>query len=103
MTVEPYAARIARPIAIPIIRATVTVADAAPNDERPADSTAAVERGVTVSPKPSPKSARRPATATIPTLAFHWAISRRPTTDAARPPRDTTRSGTNRMAKPDTR
>ena len=43
---------------MPIIRATVTIADAIPNAARPAASTAAVERGVTVSPKPKPKAPR---------------------------------------------
>ena len=47
---------------MPIIRATVTVADAAPKRVRPTASTAAVLRGVTVSPKPRPKSP--PAAAT---------------------------------------
>ena len=54
MVVEPYAVRMARPTAMPSIRATVTTADAVPNARRPAASTAAVERGVTVSPKPNP-------------------------------------------------
>jgi hypothetical protein len=45
------------PMAMPIIRATVTVADAAPNAARPADSTAAVDLGVTVNPKPMPNNA----------------------------------------------
>ena len=54
----PKAVRIASPTAMPTIRATVTAALAMPNAARPAASTAAVERGVTVSPKPSPKSAR---------------------------------------------
>ena len=47
------------PTAMPIIRATVTVAEAAPKAARPAASTAAVDRGVTVSPKPMPKTAAR--------------------------------------------
>ena len=63
MVVEPYEVRIARPTAIPSMRATVTTADAVPNARRPAASTAAVERGVTVSPKPSPKTPSPSATA----------------------------------------
>ena len=39
---------------MPSIRATVTTAEAVPNARRPAASTAAVDRGVTVSPNPSP-------------------------------------------------
>ena len=35
MVVEPYAVRTASPTAIPIIRATVTTADAAPNAAPP--------------------------------------------------------------------
>ena len=57
MVVEPYAVRIASPTAMPIIRATVTTDDAAPKARRPTASTAAVERGVTVSPNPSPNAA----------------------------------------------
>ena len=49
----------ASPTAMPIIRATVTIADATPNARRPAASTAAVERGVTVSPNPKPEDAER--------------------------------------------
>ena len=48
---------------MPSIRATVTTADAVPNARRPAASTAAVERGVTVSPKPKPY--RPSASATV--------------------------------------
>ena len=60
MVVEPYAVRIASPTAIPSIRATVTTAEATPKARRPAASTAAVERGVTVSPKPKPKTREVP-------------------------------------------
>ena len=59
MVVEPYAVRIASPTAMPIIRATVTTDEAAPKARRPAASTAAVERGVTVSPKPKPEDRER--------------------------------------------
>ena len=65
MIVEPNAVSAARPIAMPIIRATVTAADAAPNACLPSASTAAAERGVTVSPKPSPKIASQAATSPI--------------------------------------
>ena len=44
IAVDPYAVRMARPIAMPIMRETVTTAEAIPNEPRPADSTAAVER-----------------------------------------------------------
>ena len=63
MVVEPYAVRIASPTAMPSIRATVTTAEAAPNERWPAASTAAVERGVTVSPNPNPKTPSAAATA----------------------------------------
>ena len=43
---------------MPIIRATVTVAEAAPKATGPTASVAAVLRGVTVTPNPRPKSAR---------------------------------------------
>ena len=41
---------------MPSMRATVTPADATPNALRPRASTAAVDRAVTVRPKPKPKS-----------------------------------------------
>src|SRR3970282_941452 len=53
-------------MAIPIIRATVTVAEATPNAAWPRASTAAVERGVTVSPMPSPKAPMSQATSGTP-------------------------------------
>jgi len=55
---------------MPIIRATVTVAEAAPNAARPAASTAAVDLGVTVSPKPIPKTAPEAANAFVATPGF---------------------------------
>ena len=50
---------------MPTIRATVTVEAAMPYSSRPTAATAAVERGVTVTPKPRPNTAS--ATAADPT------------------------------------
>src|SRR4029079_621717 len=61
MVVDPYAVRIARPTAMPTIRATVTVEAAMPYSSRPTAATAAVERGVTVAPQPRPNTAQRAA------------------------------------------
>ena len=102
MVVEPYAVRIASPIAIPIIRATVTTDAAAPNARRPAASTAAVDRGVTVSPNPNPKTASEPATASIPVSGVHDAIAMRPAMLSARPTSVASRSDRTRSANPET-
>ena len=71
---------------MPIIRATVTTDDAAPNARRPAASTAAVERGVTVNPNPRPNapSAERDRL-DRPCPAVHVAIADEPA-DAEREP-----------------
>src|SRR6478735_11927702 len=97
MRVDPAAVRIDTPIAIPIIRATVTIALAIPNDARPADSTAAVLRGVTVRPNPSPKAPSTAATVTIATAGDQPdirtsapALSRSPTSVTSR--RDSART-----------
>ena len=92
MVVEPYAVRTATPIAMPIIRATVTIALAIPNEARPAVSTAAVERGVTVSPKPAPKMPRTRATSARSTAGDQRAIQTSAPADATRPTSVTTRS-----------
>jgi len=86
MVVEPNAVSAAMPTAMPIIRATVTVADAAPNAARPAASTAAVDRGVTVSPNPKPKTAADAAKASVGAVGLHADIHTRPPRSApARP------------------
>ena len=70
---------------MPSIRATVTTDEAAPNAPLPAASTAAVERGVTDSPNPSPKAAS--ASDASPTVvdAVQRDIASSPPTAAARP------------------
>src|SRR3989304_5253469 len=79
---------------MPSMRATVTVAEAAPNAAVPTASIAAVERVVTVRPNPNPKMAMRPAIsptsvaddqADIRTSAV--TLKTRPTTVTARGPR----------------
>ncbi len=102
MVVEPYAVRIARPTAIPSIRATVTTADAVPNVRRPAASTAAVERGVTVSPKPSPYAPSASATVSRLVSAVQRDIASRPARLRTMPPSATSRIDTKRTRKPDT-
>ena len=103
MVVEPYAVRIASPTAIPIIRATVTTADATPNARRPAASTAAVERGVTVSPNPNPNAPSARATDSIGVPDRQVAIAANPATLIARPASVTSRSETTRTMKPEAR
>jgi hypothetical protein len=78
IVVEPYAVSAAIPTAMPIIRATVTVAEAAPKAARPAASTAAVERGVTVSPNPKPKTAAEAANHSVWTSGLQDDIQTRP-------------------------
>ena len=65
ITVDPNAVSAASPSAMPSMRATVTLADAIPNARSPSASTAAAERGVTVSPKPTPNSASHAAASPI--------------------------------------
>ena len=77
---------------MPIIRATVTIALAIPNDSRPAVSTAAVERGVTVSPKPSPKTASTSATSPSATPGVQRDIQSSAPADATSPTSVTSRS-----------
>src|SRR6476469_3431854 len=101
MVVEPYAVRIATPIAIPIIRATVTIALAIPNAARPALSTAAVLRGVTVSPNPNPKPPRTRATVPIVTAGVQPDISQSVAAQRISPARVTKRSDRTRTANPD--
>src|SRR4051794_13634643 len=98
MVVEPYAVRIASPTAIPIIRATVTVADAIPNARRPTASTAAVERGVTVSPKPAPNTARVVDTSPIGVASVHRVIATSAAALATRPTIVTSRRDRKRTA-----
>ena len=102
MIVEPNAVSAARPIAMPIIRATVTAADAAPNAARPSASTAAAERGVTVSPKPRPKIASQAATSPIDVSGVHAAIRASAAMAAASPTSVVRRSPSARSASPET-
>jgi hypothetical protein len=76
---------------MPIIRATVTVAAAAPKATRPAASTAAVDRGVTVNPKPIPKTAPEAAKAFVETVGLHVDIQASPPALTARPTRVSSR------------
>ena len=99
----PYAVRTASPTAMPIIRATVTVAEAIPNAARPADSTAAVERGVTVRPKPRPKTATANAATGIDVAGVQPAIATRAPALAHQPgQRHEPEREIRRTAKPDT-
>ena len=75
------------PTAMPIMRATVTVAEAAPKAALPAASTAAVERGVTVKPKPIPKTAADMAKAFVGESGFHIDIHVSPPALTASPTR----------------
>ncbi len=99
--VDPYAVRIASPTAIPIIRATVTTDDAAPKLRRPTASTAAVERGVTVSPNPSPKTASVSATDSTGVSGDQRDIATSPPMASARPMSVTARSERTRTANPE--
>ena len=98
----PKAVRIASPTAMPTIRPTVTAALAVPNAARPAASTAAVERGVTVSPNPSPKRARVTATYSPLASAVSLASTTSPTIEAASPTIVTAVAPRRRIAKPET-
>ncbi len=102
MVVDPYAVRMARPTAIPTIRATVTIDDAWPYAAAPAASIAALERGVTVSPKPSPKVASAAATVPMGVAAVQVAIHRSPPTARAMPTSDTSRGPRPRTSQPET-
>ena len=101
MIVEPKAVSAASPRAMPSIRATVTVAEAIPGP-LPRASTAAAERGVTVSPNPSPNRASHAATSPIPVSGVHAAIAASAAMAAARPTRVVTRSPSVRSASPET-
>src|SRR5215203_6812180 len=85
MVVEPYAVRMASPTAIPTIRATVTVDDATPYASRATDATAAVERGVTVSPNPAPNTAIARAASSTVVAGVHADITTSDAIEAARP------------------
>ena len=87
---------------MPIMRETVTTAEATPNGRRPADSTAAVERGVTVSPKPKPKTPSARATCSMVIDAVHVDITSSAPALATRPTSVTSRKDRRRTAKPDT-
>ncbi len=87
---------------MPTMRATVTVEEAIPYASRATDSTAAVDRGVTVSPKPAPNSASAPAADSIDVSAVQPAISTSPTIEAPSPTSVTMRSDRSRTANPDT-
>jgi len=87
---------------MPTMRATVTVADACPNAARPTASTAAVDRGVTVSPKPKPNSASPAAAVSMAVTGVQAAMRARAAADAPRPTTVTRRRGRMRTAKPDT-
>ena len=69
MRFEPRAVRAARPTPIPSIRATVTPAEATPKAFLPSASTAALDRAVTVNPKPRPKTDRPPTNTSSPVCA----------------------------------
>src|SRR5829696_4709240 len=103
MVVDPYAVRIARPTAMPTMRATVTVEDATPYASRPTASTAAVERGVTVSPNPAPKMPSASAASSTDVTDVQRAIATRAPIDAARPAIVTILKLRTRTAKPDRR
>src|SRR5829696_1102160 len=103
MVVDPYAVRIARPTAMPTMRATVTVEDATPYASRPTASTAAVERGVTVSPNPAPKMPSASAASSTDVWDVQRAIATRAPIDAARPTIVTILKLRTRTAKPDRR
>ena len=86
------------------MRATVTTDEAAPNARRPAASTAAVERGVTVSPKPNPKTRQRAGDGRDAGVGRPRSPSPRARRcDNPRPTSVATRSDTTRSAKPETR
>src|SRR4051794_6814285 len=86
---------------MPTIRATVTVEEAAPYDSTATAATAAVERGVTVSPNPAPNRASGAATPEMDVSCVQPAMSQSPTTDAPSPTSVTIRSESSRTAKPD--
>ena len=88
---------------MPTIRATVTVDEAAPYASTGTDSTAAVERGVTVSPNPAPNRASDSAAASIGVAGVQPAISTQRDGAARTQPADASpaRSGSSRTANPD--
>ena len=85
------------------MRATVTVDAAIPYASRPTAATAAVERGVTVAPKPIPNTASETAAAPIGVSIVQPDITTSATTDAARPASVTSRSDRTRTMNPDAR
>ena len=87
---------------MPIIRATVTVADAMPKWARPTASTAAVERGVTVSPNPSPNTASAMAMSAVGVSVVHVDIRHNAPMLRPSPISVTQRSDRTRTTKPDT-
>src|ERR1035437_8683946 len=100
IVVDPYAVSAAMPMAMPIIRATVTVADAAPKAALPADSTAAVDRGVTVSPQPMPNTAPEAPNAFVGTSVVQVDIQTRPPTLTTSPTSVSNRSEMIRARNP---
>ena len=86
---------------MPSIRATVTTAEAVPNGSPTGASTAAVERGVTVSPNPKPKTPSASATVSRLGRGVHADIRTRPTMLSPRPTSATRPSGTTRTTNPD--
>src|SRR3954466_14458304 len=101
MVVEPYAVRIARPTAMPTIRATVTVEDAVPYDSTGTAETAAVDLGVTVRPNPAPNRARGSAAPAMVVSGVQAAMIHSPAIDATRPAIVTRRSDSSRTANPE--
>ena len=94
MRCVPKPVSTASPMAMPAIRATVTPALAMPDMSWPRDSRAAVDRGVTVSPKPSPNRASA-ASSTGSCVAWSEVPSTTmPAVASSRPPMA---SGTTRM------
>src|SRR5204863_7251547 len=81
---------------------TVTVADAIPKYRRPTASTAAVERGVTVSPNPNPNPPSATDTSSIEVAGDHVDIRHNAKVLMARPTSVTRRSDRSRTAKPAT-
>ena len=77
------------------------VAEATPKAPRPSASTAAVERGVTVNPKPSPNSPRVAATSPTRTPGDQRDIASRAVTLASTPATEIRRSDMIRTRKPD--
>ena len=103
MRFEPNPVSTASPTAMPAIRATVTLADAMPNAVLPSASTAAEERGVTVSPKPTPKSDTPIRSVLKGESGTRPDSVTRPTAASPRPTRLRTTIPTTRSANPEAR